>query len=580
MRITYALVASLLCSTAYADNDSIGSGGANAVGLLLPNGMPLNGAGMGIGQAEGTRPGKPGFDDPAHSALLIIPDGVYRQGGSVTANEVWIGNHAEGVAGIMISQDSRALGIAPQAQLHSSASAATGQRNYAQAAYHVAKRTTTSGQPINAINMSFGLALTGGEDINGNSHLTSFVDWSAAKHDILYVVAGRETVGGDGPVPSDNYNGITVAASDNAGSFNGVFDNTWSQNDYSEDAEGDRVSIDLLAPGVLIDTIDLGNGLANPVTSGTSNAAPHVTGAVALLQQYAKFQIDANEARWNENARRHELMKAILLNSADKLNFVHDSTRTIFNENGQKWDQTLAHSDPATPLDEQMGAGHLNVGSALTNYKSGEYDPGIVPRIGWDYSPISDGATDYILNESVSTESWIAVTLTWDRIVTSSEVGDTYNTGTSFFNNNIEDELVDLDLYLLDGNDNIVTSSVAVNDSVEHIFWQVPAGDDFKIRVVNAGGGNGEANGYALAWWAGEVNSIDGDFDGDGDVDQADLTKWKNEFGTNYDGNDFLAWQRNFGFGVPATPASAAVPEPSALMLSMLGLPFLMRRQR
>jgi hypothetical protein len=49
------------------------------------------------------------------------------------------------------------------------------------------------------------------------------------------------------------------------------------------------------------------------------------------------------------------------------------------------------------------------------------------------------------------------------------------------------------------------------------------------------------------------------------------------EFGPTYDGEDFLAWQRNYGFGVPATPAS--VPEPSALMLGVLGLPLLLWRR-
>lgn len=70
------------------------------------------------------------------------------------------------------------------------------------------------------------------------------------------------------------------------------------------------------------------------------------------------------------------------------------------------------------------------------------------------------------------------------------------------------------------------------------------------------------------------------DFNHDGKVDGADLTKWKADFGVNAnsdangdgksDGADFLKWQQQFGSGVPAAAAIGAVPEPAAIAL--LGL--------
>lgn len=42
-----------------ASTVTIGENGINSVGLSLPNGNPLNGSGIAIGQVEGFRPGDP-----------------------------------------------------------------------------------------------------------------------------------------------------------------------------------------------------------------------------------------------------------------------------------------------------------------------------------------------------------------------------------------------------------------------------------------------------------------------------------------------------------------------------------------
>jgi hypothetical protein len=76
------------------------------------------------------------------------------------------------------------------------------------------------------------------------------------------------------------------------------------------------------------------------------------------------------------------------------------------------------------------------------------------------------------------------------------------------------------------------------------------------------------------------IPSFTADFDDDGDVDAADLARWRNDFGPNNgsdadddrdsDGHDFLVWQRQHG-SVQAvsssTTASAAVPEPATIVL-------------
>jgi hypothetical protein len=70
--------------------------------------------------------------------------------------------------------------------------------------------------------------------------------------------------------------------------------------------------------------------------------------------------------------------------------------------------------------------------------------------------------------------------------------------------------------------------------------------------------------------------SIPGDFNGDGQVDGADLTDpvlgWQVRYGTDLDGRDFLDWQRNFGTGVPQLGSVLAVPEPTAIVLMIGGI--------
>ncbi|MCA9237224.1 MAG: PEP-CTERM sorting domain-containing protein [Planctomycetales bacterium] len=85
------------------------------------------------------------------------------------------------------------------------------------------------------------------------------------------------------------------------------------------------------------------------------------------------------------------------------------------------------------------------------------------------------------------------------------------------------------------------------------------------------------------------------DFDGDLDVDGADLAVWQQNYGLAsgatpatgdadadgaVNGGDFLQWQRDFGL-TPPSAALAAVPEPATLLLSAVGgILFLVARSR
>jgi hypothetical protein len=75
------------------------------------------------------------------------------------------------------------------------------------------------------------------------------------------------------------------------------------------------------------------------------------------------------------------------------------------------------------------------------------------------------------------------------------------------------------------------------------------------------------------------------DFDTDGNVDGDDLTDWQTSYGIgagadadadgDSDGADFLAWQHQFGSGMPLLASSQSIPEPTAGLLCFTALAIL-----
>lgn len=75
------------------------------------------------------------------------------------------------------------------------------------------------------------------------------------------------------------------------------------------------------------------------------------------------------------------------------------------------------------------------------------------------------------------------------------------------------------------------------------------------------------------------LESLVGDFDGDGDVDNDDLAQWEGDYAANGDsdadgdglttGLDFLLWQENYTGSLNPLAAATSVPEPSAVVLMM-----------
>jgi hypothetical protein len=467
---------------------------------------------------------------------------------------------------------------------------------------------------IKAINMSFGNPIVAMHPLDGDQLLTQFVDWSAREHDILYLVAGNE--GTMIPIPTDNYNGMTIAYSERVGA---VWSQVGAMNTHDEDAQGDRTSVAIIAPGDGFEMTNIGSvPTMVPHPLGTSFATPHVTGTVALMQQFSVNRF--NMPGWDADARRHEVMKAVLMNSADKI--IDDGSftvpgdmnpsppgtflgmqRTVIDQQANDWFSSEAYDDDfkvggLLPLDDQMGAGHLNATRAFQQFSNGEFDSDAaeVPLIGWDYGHTSgqNDRNEYPISGTLTAGSFISITLAWDRVVIFQndagtigeyDTGDTFVESMSNFPEPDSDDLInDLGLYLLPkGSTNTgqaVAASLSPEGTVDHIFFRIPTTGDYEFWVLQGDDDISGGQDYAVAWWYGMAPPliVQGDYNGDQIVNAEDYNTWRSGFGstvtagTGADGNgngvvdaaDYVIWRKNTTAG---SGSFANVPEPNALVL-------------
>ncbi len=502
----------------------------------------LTGKGIFIGQVELSRPSRFAVDKISNKLLqidraIVQPYEVFFRDGKAIPNKN-LDDHSAQVAAVIISQDKIRRGIAPNAKLLSSAYSQRrqdGQPEACVAAQHVARQYNST---VRAINFSFGELLN--EDprpnakLDGDALLTLCVDWIATTHNTLPIIAGNQGKGGIS-IPTDLYNGFTVGFTREVDGIyrqldrgnlinepfidrnnNGKYDLGEVFSDLNKDGKwtsgvespvDGRRSLGLLAPGNNLKLPTLQSKFKN--ANGSSFAAPHVVGTIALLHEYANRQIESGN--WNIDARRHELIKAVLINSADKIQDRGDGkilgmSKTILDAFGKTWVDTEAYANREIPLSRNLGSGQLNAYRAFQQYQAGQQSSGNIKAIGWDTNIVEVSKyQDYIFANPLEVDSFISATLTWDRQV---KLNDKNGNGLFEIGESFTDEgFNDIELYLMRSPDTDISqsvwSSVSQVDNLQHIFIKIPTTDRYKLRVIFKSSRTNTSNQrYGLAWWA------------------------------------------------------------------------------
>jgi hypothetical protein len=506
----------------------------------------LTGKDVFIGQVELSRPSRFAVDKVSNKLLqldriIVQPYEVFFRDGKAIPNRN-VDDHSAQVAAVIISQHKIRRGVAPSAKLLSSAYSQRrqdGQPEACIAAQHVARQYNGT---VRAINFSFGELLS--EDprpnakLDGDALLTLCVDWIAATYNTLPIVAGNQGKGGI-PIPTDLYNGFTVGFTREVDGIyrqldrgnlidepyldrnsNGKYDQGEVFTDLNKDGKwtagvespiDGRRSMAILAPGNNLKLPTLQGKFKN--ANGSSFATPHVVGTIALLHEYANRQIASGY--WSIDARRHELIKAVLINSADKLKDLGDGkilgmSKTILDAFGKTWIDTEAYSSREIPLSRSLGAGQLNANRALQQYQAGQQSPNNgsanISAIGWDTNIVEvDKYQEYVFSEPLVADSFISATLTWNRQV---KLNDKNGNGLFDIGEEFSDEGFNkVELYLMRSLDTDIAqniwSSVSQIDNLQHIFIKIPITGKYKLRVVfKSPQANLVSQRYGLAWWA------------------------------------------------------------------------------
>lgn len=379
------------------------------------------------------------------------------------------------------------------------------------------------------INSSYGYTDPGGTGV-----FTLFSDSMAYQNQFSTFITsagnsgpGANTVG----APGAGYNAITVGALGGANSYEVAANFSsrapqsfgyYNSNGEEVIVNGVRAAVDISAPGASLSSAYYGGqsggnnsslpgstnneatNLYSQGIAGTSFSAPLVAGGASLVASAAKT---LTELSGNQDARQSVVIKALLLNGADK---------TIGWSNGQ----TIASADgdsyisTTQSVDWVVGTGRMNLDTTFQLQVNGQIDVlgteqgqlGSVEESGWDYGNAMVGTNnDYVLASPILGNSTITTTLTWMRARDWDTItGDLYEIAQANLN---------LSVWALDQNNaftDLLARSESLYNNVEHLSFTAPTTGRYGIRVeygdntfdntINGVWGTTYLQDYGLSW--------------------------------------------------------------------------------
>jgi len=317
------------------------------------------------------------------------------------------------------------------------------------------------------------------------------VDWMIQRDDVV-VTVGLNNGTQQQPLLSYGYNSIAVGRRD-----------------------GDHASGDVPAPYE-------GAGRMKPDITGplftTSEATPAIAAAAAMFVEMVR-----NEPALPTEGEASETIKALLMASA---------THAGPSDSGLGWTNNAPESGPdrgrtERPLDELVGAGHLDVNRAHLILAGGQTLGGhsvetapAATQHGWSFDTVAGGEQRTLRFTMPDGANEFSVLATWNR-----DVADTFG-GFTLADINLEllrlesgtpVPLVGNETVWLEGN----VASESTIDNVEHLYVLGLEQGDYILQLSCV---TGDPTDVAIAWYASDVvEGLFGDLNGDGQVGVDDL---------------------------------------------------------
>ncbi len=301
---------------------------------------------------------------------------------------------------------------------------------------------------------------------------------------------------------------------------------------------------------------------------------PSTSSAASTTSSVATF-LHSSPTVVGTDATNSEAIKALLLAGATKDEF-------------PGWSRTQNQ-----PLDDTYGAGEVNVYNSYLMTLGGQFagstgTPTPVDNHGWDYRTVtSSSPLNYEFEIPLgSTAQELSIALTWNV-----DVNPSFTTQS----------LAKLDLKLFDEMGAVVDQSISTVDNVEHIYIGAGQGvsslapGTYRLEVSTAD----FSRDFGLAWRTTTLfDTPSADFNLDGEVDGVDFLTWQRGFGAllgathsqgdadgdgDIDQDDLTILETDYGlFTAALDNLAVAVPEPGtwALVVSALLLFLFIKQPR